>query len=143
MCGIFGAALGDTRLRKRRRGEQLVERLFVLSESRGKEAAGLALADDLTVKVLKAPVPARTMIRSAPYRNLIRQAFSTDGNGLRPGGTRGPGHLVFIGHSRLVTDGIREVHENNQPVLTSGIVGIHNGIVVNDEALWARHPKLR
>ena len=30
-----------------------------------------------------------------------------------------------------------------QPVAASGVVGIHNGIVVNHEALWAAHPDLR
>jgi hypothetical protein len=39
---------------------------------------------------------------------------------------------VVVGHSRLITNGL----EDNQPVVRDGVVVFHNGIVVNDEALW-------
>ena len=44
--------------------------------------------------------------------------------------------VAVIGHARLVTNGAREKHINNQPVASSGIVAIHNGIVVNDQELF-------
>lgn len=47
-------------------------------------------------------------------------------------------HLV-LGHSRLITNGLGD----NQPVVRNGIVVLHNGIVVNDEALWAEIGKER
>jgi len=51
--------------------------------------------------------------------------------------------IAIIGHSRLVTNGAMEIHDNNQPVIKNGIVGIHNGIVVNDTALWQQFPELQ
>ena len=48
-----------------------------------------------------------------------------------------------MGHARMVTNGSAESHENNQPVILDGIVCIHNGIIVNDEQLWAAHPDLQ
>jgi len=42
-----------------------------------------------------------------------------------------PGNL-FFGHSRLVTNGTGD----NQPVLREQVVVIHNGIVVNEQAVW-------
>lgn len=42
---------------------------------------------------------------------------------------------VFFGHSRLITNGLSD----NQPVVKDGIAVIHNGIVVNHEALWQAH----
>lgn len=39
--------------------------------------------------------------------------------------------LVF-GHSRLITNGLSD----NQPVIRDNVMALHNGIIVNDEALW-------
>ena len=105
----------------------------MLSESRGKEAAGIAFSHGEALEVYKAPVPARQMLRSDGFKRLFREVGKNgDGNG----------KLAFIGHSRLVTDGAREVNLNNQPVVTSGIVGIHNGIIVNHAQLWEKHRNL-
>jgi len=44
---------------------------------------------------------------------------------------------LFFGHSRLVTNGTGD----NQPVLREQIIVLHNGIVVNEEAIWAELKK--
>jgi hypothetical protein len=132
MCGIFGAVAGaSSQLRQSPELQRSVERLFLLSESRGKEAAGLAVTTEEVLAVYKAAVPARDMIRSRGYQAFLREAVRDGRNG-----------IAVIGHSRLVTDGGRESNENNQPVLAPGIVGIHNGIVVNHAALWQQHSEL-
>jgi len=41
---------------------------------------------------------------------------------------------VVLGHSRLITNGLAD----NQPVVRDDICVFHNGIVVNDEAIWPR-----
>jgi predicted glutamine amidotransferase len=133
MCGIFGGVIGSASgLRERARLQSSIERLFKLSESRGKEAAGLALASQEQLLVYKAAVPARVMIKTPAYRSLVREIA---------GAQRSRG-VAFIGHSRLVTDGVREQNRNNQPVISRGIVGIHNGIIVNHAELWRRHAQL-
>jgi hypothetical protein len=35
-----------------------------------------------------------------------------------------------------------EIYENNQPVIKDGLIGIHNGIIVNDRRLWMNFPDL-
>lgn len=40
---------------------------------------------------------------------------------------------LFFGHSRLVTNGT----SNNQPVVRDQIIVLHNGIIVNHEAVWS------
>ena len=120
-------------LRRAARLEACAEQLFLLSESRGKEAAGFAIANRRELSVYKAAVPARTLIRSPAYKQKLRQVA---------GGERDHG-IAFIGHSRLVTDGGRELNRNNQPVITGGVAGVHNGIIVNHAALWQRHGELQ
>ncbi len=131
MCGIFGiitnrsAELSSAQLLAGARG------LMRLSESRGKEAAGLALMNAETIRVYKQPVPGVALFRSRSCRALFDEPYSSGAPG-----------VAMIGHTRLATNGGLEQHENNQPVVSSGIVGIHNGIVVNVAALWKKYPQL-
>ena len=134
MCGIFGVVFGDTRLTEKQSGK-LVERLFLLSESRGREAAGLAIADRDALTIYKVPTTAKQMLASPEYKRLRQELLAENGS-------RGHTRKSLIGHSRLVTDGVRDVRGNNQPVQTNGVVGVHNGIIVNNEALWSAHPDL-
>lgn len=134
MCGIFGGVFGGaSALRDAARLQQTIDGLFRLSESRGKEAAGLAIANQRELAIHKAAVPARKMIRSRAYRRYLRDATVNER----------ASSLAFIGHSRLVTDGGRELNRNNQPVLTGGVVGVHNGIIVNHSQLWREHSELQ
>ena len=42
-------------------------------------------------------------------------------------------------HVRDFTKGPPEIEENNHPIRHGSVVGIHNGIIENDDALFARH----
>lgn len=108
--------------------------LFKLSESRGKEAAGLAVRDDRGINVYKQPVPASKMIKQKGFKLFCAKRLS--GNGVRPN------LRAIIGHSRLVTNGLQSIGNNNQPVIAGDMVAVHNGIVVNDDYLWSVNPDL-
>ncbi|MCJ7544528.1 MAG: hypothetical protein MUP47_08210 [Phycisphaerae bacterium] len=114
--------------------------LFQLSESRGKEAAGLALRVDGAMTVFKRAVAASRMVASAEYARLF------EGGPLnqcaRPGGGLA-GPLSLVGHSRLVTNGRQSLDVNNQPVVKDGLVAVHNGIITNDARLWQKFPTLQ
>lgn len=139
MCGIFGSftrpgpqnnpSVSSKNLAR------LLSKLFMLSEARGKEASGLAVATPNHIHLLKAPVPGSRLIRQQPFKDLISRV--SEERALDP--TAG---LAIIGHSRLVTDGCQGLHANNQPVSRDGMVLVHNGIVVNTAALWAKYPHL-
>jgi len=130
MCGIFGVVLAEGANKSLKSGAMgWMNELFLESQSRGKEAAGLAFEDGAKIGVYKAAVPAGEMIRSRNYRSVVKQAIAeTNGH-----------NIALIGHSRLVTDGSREDNLNNQPVVRDGIVGVHNGIIVNHNQLWRDH----
>ncbi len=130
MCGIFGIVPGaNGHLSDSRSFRNLTTELYRLSETRGKESAGVAVLDAERISVYKRPVPASRMVRDEGFRRLLS-------------GARARRAEALIGHSRLVTNGSEERHENNQPVIAGEIVGVHNGIVVNDKALWEDHPEL-
>ena len=130
MCGIFGILLKEKSDFSPVLLQGILNSLFKLSESRGKEAAGLAIRTDQAILVYKRPIPASQMIRSLGYKQIINRVF----NNSHP--------LAIIGHSRLVTDGLQTLNDNNQPVIKNGAVGIHNGIIVNVDDLFKRFPSM-
>ena len=136
MCGIFGCIL-TARVPAAARSQAAIQdqlrRLFLLSEARGKEAAGLAALNGAQLSVYKDSVAAHQMLRSAGYRDFWRRfAARFDASA----------SFAAIGHTRLVTNGLQVVDANNQPVVRGAAVVVHNGIIVNDAEIWRRHPQL-
>lgn len=131
MCGIFGFVVTPQSGFEWRRFRSLLDHLFLLSESRGKDAAGLALIGGGEINVLKRPLRAGSLLRSDEYRSLVNR-FQVAGV------TAVQDTRAVIGHARMVTNGTEETHENNQPVIKEGMVCLHNGIVVNDADLWSQ-----
>lgn len=134
MCGIFGFV--SDRPQGMDETSKLTARLFELSESRGKEASGLTIiptaAQDLFV--MRSPKPASALLRTSEYKSVFRRALHAD--------ERRDAGMALFGHTRLVTNGAQTRAENNQPVVYQGGVIVHNGIIVNVDALWAKNPDL-
>ncbi len=78
---------------------------------------------------------ASELINSKPYNKLFTERFN--------GNKNLDDTVAVIGHSRLVTNGTEDIHNNNQPVLKNGMACIHNGIIVNDKELWKKFPDLK
>jgi len=136
MCGILGL-VAKKRVLREPDMRRAVDDLFRLSESRGKESAGLAVLLSDKIRVLKEAVAASTLIRSPEYRSLLSCAFDEHDD------MQNWPAIALIGHSRLVTNGSQEHHHNNQPVVKDGVVAVHNGIIVNDKRLWAEFSTLK
>ncbi|HUS51051.1 MAG TPA: hypothetical protein VMZ91_12860 [Candidatus Paceibacterota bacterium] len=132
MCGIFGVLVNKKSKVETNFFKSLTDSLFKISESRGKEAAGFALLSGNAIKIYKQPGPASVLIRGKKYKevfyNLNVKDSAKDKTSIYP--------LGIIGHTRLVTKGALEINQNNQPVIRDGLVGVHNGIIVNVEKLW-------
>ncbi len=123
MCGILGIALNDNNNSGNSVQKKILEDLFKLSESRGKEASGLALLQNGDINVIKSPSPASVLSKSKEYRNLL-SSISSDTS------------FSAIGHSRLVTNGSASLNENNQPALQENLICVHNGIITNDNKIF-------
>jgi glutamine---fructose-6-phosphate transaminase (isomerizing) len=118
---------------------QIVNSMFKLSESRGKEASGLALRSKESIYVLKEPITSSRLIKTSKYKNLFNETLKAEG--ITTNLLQAP--ILILGHSRLQTNGQSEINANNQPVVKEGAIGIHNGIIVNDTKLWAAFPALK
>lgn len=127
MCGLSGVLLYP-----RRRSEAELERIreistanLVFNEERGREAAGVAVIQaDGTYHILKRPVPASTLVKSDAYRRLLA--------------TINEETVCILGHTRMPTKGSPLRNVNNHPLRTEHVIGIHNGMILNDDDLFAR-----
>ena len=117
----------------------IINGMFKLSESRGKEASGLALRFKDSIYVLKEPITSSRLVKTSEYKNLFTNTLKNEGYD----GSQQKTPILILGHSRLQTNGQSEINANNQPVVKDGIVGIHNGIIVNDDKLWSAFPSMK
>jgi glucosamine--fructose-6-phosphate aminotransferase (isomerizing) len=135
MCGIFGVVASRAASLDKGGLERTLRGLFLMSESRGKESCGLLalLPESGAARRVRAAVPPREFMRTDEFREAL-------GWILEARARREP--LCVIAHSRLVTNGEAARAGNNQPVRHGEVTMIHNGIVVNVDALWAAHHRL-
>jgi glutamine---fructose-6-phosphate transaminase (isomerizing) len=124
MCGIFGFHSLNNNSSE---SKKILEKLFILSESRGKEASGIASIVKDQIKIIKSAETASKLLKSKVFQKEIYESFEKNKE------------VSLIGHSRLVTNGYEDDQRNNQPVLKNGMIVIHNGIIVNHESVWAEN----
>ena len=135
MCGIFGFFLKPDSDFPDREIAGSLRHLALSSESRGKDSSGIAFrnSNEGELQVIKGDIPISQLLKSKQYRKLLARNQVTY--------QRGNAFAAF-GHARLVTNGSQLKEVNNQPVVKSGAVIIHNGIIVNADELWHRHQDL-
>ena len=123
MCGIFGFASFGLSPFSPLQQRAVMDRLFLLSESRGKEAAGIAALTSQHIAVYRQPVAPAAFITKPAYLNILAKAAQRQ-------------DFCAIAHSRLVTNGDKSRPANNQPVIQRGMACVHNGIIVNASDLY-------
>ena len=125
MCGIFGFFTNDNDINKKQIST-IVDGLFLLSESRGKESSGLSINNGKEIFTYKTPIPASKLVKSKKYSLIKNNYFGLNELNI----------FSILGHCRLVTNGYEQFYKNNQPVIKNEIVAVHNGIIVNSLKLW-------
>jgi len=119
MCGIFGFVANEHTGMTHTTFRRCVRLLVKLSERRGRESAGVAVHAGGRISVFKQATRPSAMLKNREFDGFLCAAAVVDGL-LVPS-------LAVIGHSRLVTNGTQAIPENNQPIITDTVVGVHNG----------------
>lgn len=139
MCGIFGALVNKNTGCTSAFLNSLLNNLFILSQSRGKEAAGIAIYSDNKADIYKEGVIASTFIRSHGYKQFMDRVF----NRISVDNIPISEPIAIIGHTRLATHGHQSDNTNNSPVICGRVIGAHNGIVVNGEDILNMFPDVK
>ncbi len=127
MCGIFGVICAGSDRVDNDLARSLAISLLRYSETRGREAVGIAIHDGDRIAVLKQAGSVTDFLASPRLHALLDESLGRFATSGRP--------IAITGHSRLATNGAQSNGDNNQPVITGGAVALHNGIVVNDRVL--------
>ena len=122
---------------------KLSNNLFKYSSTRGKEAAGFALRTQNTIDILKDSGSPQDFIKKEKYKKILKKGFNEFNNNLSKTGELINFPITLIGHSRLVTNGIQSQSYNNQPVIVKDLIGVHNGIITNDQEIWRNHNEIK
>ncbi len=128
MCGLTGVILQTKRRRKTEQEEigRIFTELLLLNQSRGKDAAGLAMIRrDGTYSLFKRPGPAAKLVLEDKYAEVL--------------GRLDNGTTCVLGHTRWKTRGTEANSLNNQPIRAGAVIGTHNGTSLNADRLFKRY----
>lgn len=139
MCGIFGIVYSRDAAVDPALAGSILRNLYRYSKTRGSEAAGLTVANGETIDVFRQAGSVERFLEAPRFEELVARGLALWQKNKAGADAIG---LAMTGHTRLVTNGFQSNEDNNQPVVANGTVGVHNGIIVNDGALWNAHPEL-
>jgi len=128
MCGLTGVILQTKRRRKAEQEEigRIFTELLLLNQSRGKDAAGLAIVRrDGTYSLCKRPGPAAKLVLEDKYAEVL--------------GRLDNGTTCILGHTRWKTRGSEANSLNNQPIRAGAVIGTHNGTILNADRLFKKY----
>ena len=139
MCGIFGLMVHKDAPYEGSFINKSLATLAELSESRGKDSSGIVFRNgaDRELEVFKGAVYLNYLLKKREIRQTMSQLLAAADQV-----SKRRRAFAVMGHSRLVTNGTQLDDVNNQPVVKDGVVGIHNGIIVNEAELWSHHPDI-
>jgi len=120
MCGIAGFSINE-RDRQKINSRNLANKLLLAIVARGEDATGAGWVEEKNgvkeVFFAKAPIPADLYVAD---NDMMAKRTPT-----------------AILHTRYATKGSPENNDNNHPiVIPNGVVGVHNGVIVNDDDLF-------
>lgn len=134
MCGICGLIYYGDKIPNRIVEYQFkgaFEDLFRASMIRGTDTSGLIVLEENTIYTYKNNVPANKLLEEKEVNDI----FDTILMGTRT--------KAIIGHTRAQTKGSSMFNVNNHPIIANKVVGVHNGIICNDDTIFKVNANLK
>lgn len=130
MCGIGGITIYSGS-----RGKQhtrlafikaVADSLLIENVRRGGQASGIAVFNKEEWGIYKDPLSGTRLVQEKGYSEFTERFINSE-------------TLNILVHTRAATQGSPHINDNNHPIATSRVVGVHNGWVNNDDQLFAEH----
>jgi len=137
MCCIFGIGfLNGHQMKDSDAAIGIISALFKEAESGGRAASGISIVREKTTGVLRRPLSASNLIKTDEYLRFMENYLTLDGNANSSDRIQS-----IIGHTRLPTKGRPSNNLNNHPQVINNIIGVHIGVISNDDVLFNRFNK--
>jgi len=130
MCGILGLVhynKSAPTFMEAKIFRSAISSLFKQSQIRGADATGMLLLTDSNAALFKDHVTAEDFIGTSEYSNMLKSL------------NRYNSFRVMLGHVREKTKGHQRFNINNHPIVANRIIGVHNGIIGNDDFLFDKY----
>ena len=111
----------------------------MFSETRGKEAAGVAINNGYSIEMFKQGGPKKILFKINNTLSILENSLNQQNNQY----SKDKNPIILIGHSRLVTNGSQTDNNNNQPIFIPGMIGVHNGIITNELEILNSHKDIK
>lgn len=133
MCSIHGIAFqkGHT-VRHEELVHKLITKLMLEGMIRGRTASGLCYTTGRKMTIVKDKMDAAEFVETEFYKESLKKYVRFRGDQ--------PDHLLSImGHCRQKTKGTEQNNNNNHPIRYKNVVGVHNGIISNDDIQFEKY----
>ena len=129
MCGIFGIINYDGTINRYLADldhiKETTSNLLSASQSRGTDASGICVVTlNGKAMVYKARKNGRELTGDMKYVEIMN-AIDYQSN-----------FRMMIGHTRAKTKGTQYNNANNHPIVAGRVIGVHNGMISNDDELF-------
>lgn len=129
MCGIFGIVRFNSSDFRPPVIRMILKKLAIESKVRGRDATGYAFGNEKAINIFKHNVYADQFTKLENYKQVVRANIPSSS---KPGWP-----YAVIGHTRAQTQGTHMNPDNNHPIRTGSIVGVHNGVITNDDFVFS------
>ncbi len=125
MCGLAGCLIGAGAGRQERaRIKEIFLANLLANEQRGREATGVvACQRDGSFSYEKGAMPASSFVEQEGCKNFFSEKICGE-------------TVILLGHTRDPTKGTVHNNDNNHPIVVGETVGIHNGVISNDDSIF-------
>jgi len=130
MCGIFGMVhYGGAHLvyYEIKQIRDTLKNLLQLSEQRGTDASGLCVVTESMAHIFKDKQKGSELRDAKELDNVLFEIAANQKL------------YSAFGHTRQQTKGTYLKNENNHPIVANKTIGVHNGIIFNDDILFTAY----
>ena len=131
MCGISGICLLNGHNFDTEEANVLMSKLLIYSTRRGGDATGVAIIKGSKALVFKHHITGREFVDTDYYKEMMEKGLRFNSNTDRS--------MIILGHNRAQTKGSYLNRHNNHPIISNRVVGVHNGYITNDNALFKQN----
>jgi len=137
MCSIFGIGLfQDHTLDDTTTVKAIMAALLEEAEVGGRAASGVAVMKSHTSEVIRRALPGSELAKDEDYCSFADKYMKVGKDE-----DQNDNLISIIGHCRMPTKGNPQNNYNNHPIVTENIVGVHNGVINNDDVLFNKFRK--
>jgi glucosamine 6-phosphate synthetase-like amidotransferase/phosphosugar isomerase protein len=109
---------------------KILQNLLINCQARGRSATGVAIANNKRIVVIKNNLSAEKFVKTSQFKKFLEQYLCFDQE------KHNDPLIQIIGHCRMPTKGTPLNNKNNHPIVTKSFVGVHNGVIFNDDQLF-------